>query len=94
MSPLSLADEQLLTTVRGAQRLLNVSNTCFYEQVLPELETFKIGKTRRITLKSIRAYVARQLAASTGKRGRGRGRPRKAPLATVAANIGQTEVGA
>jgi hypothetical protein len=65
-------DEPLLVTVREAQRLLNVSNTCFYEQVLCDLETFKVGKTRRITLKSVKSYIARQLAESAGHRKRGR----------------------
>jgi hypothetical protein len=72
--------EPLLVTVYEAKQLLNVSNTCFYEQVLPELETFKVGTTRRITLASVKAYVAKRLAEGAGRRGRGRSR-KPQPLA-------------
>jgi excisionase family DNA binding protein len=34
-----------------------------------ELDTFHVGRTHRVTTESIRAYVARRLAAAKGARG-------------------------
>jgi len=67
--------QPLVVSVAVARRLLAVSNAHFYTKVLPELESYHEGRTRRITLASIKRYIARRLAESTGKRGRGR--PRK-----------------
>jgi hypothetical protein len=78
--------EPLVVSVAEARRLLGVSNTAFYGRVLPELETFKIGRARRIPLAAIYKYIAHKLAANTpGKRGRGR--PRKLPAQTQQAEV-------
>ena len=68
--------EPLVVTVAQALKLLGVSNVCFYTRILPELDSYKVGRMRRVTLKSVRDYVARHVAESQGKRRRGR--PRKA----------------
>jgi len=57
-------DEPLIVSPRRARKMLDVGNTKFYE-ILPELESFKDGKSRKITVASIKAYVARKLAAGT-----------------------------
>jgi len=80
--------EPLVVSVAEARRLLGISNTAFYGRVLPELETFKIGRARRVPLAAIRRYIAQRLAANpTGKRGRGRPRklPAQPPQAAVSA---------
>jgi hypothetical protein len=64
--------------VAVARKLLDVSNAHFYKKVLPELESYHEGRTRRITLASIKRYIERRLAENP-QRPR-RGRPRKALL--------------
>jgi excisionase family DNA binding protein len=55
--------EPLVVKPRLAWRLLNCSNTRGYELLnAGELESFKDGKSRKITLSSIKAYIARRLA--------------------------------
>ena len=59
-----------------AWRMLGCSNTYGYALLAAgELDSFRDGRARKITVDSIRRYIARRLAESTGKRGRGR--PRK-----------------
>jgi hypothetical protein len=53
--------QPLVVRPKEARRLLGCSNTRFYE-ILPELESFKDGKSRLITMASIRARVARKVA--------------------------------
>lgn len=49
---------------RGACAALNVGTTKLYELLnANELEAFSIGRARRITVASLEAYVARQVAA-------------------------------
>jgi hypothetical protein len=55
--------EPLVVRPRTAQRLLGCGNTRFYE-ILPELEHYKDGKATLITMRSIRARIARLLAES------------------------------
>ena len=56
--------ESLAVTTKVGFGMLNVGNTKGYELIAAgELETFKIGNATRITTKSIRAYVERQLAS-------------------------------
>jgi hypothetical protein len=58
-------DEPLVVSPRRARSLLDVGNTRLYELIgSGELESFKAGKSRKITMASIRAYVARRLALS------------------------------
>jgi excisionase family DNA binding protein len=69
----------LLVKPKAAWRMLGCSNTHGYELLAAgELDSFRDGRSRKITVESIRRYIARRLAASTGPRStRGRGRPRK-----------------
>jgi len=71
--------EPLVVTPREACTLLGISNTLLYRILgSGELESFHAGRARRIPMAAIRKYIAQRLAASTGKRGRGR--PRKHPM--------------
>jgi len=74
----------LLVKPKTAWRMLGCSNTRGYALLAAgELESFRDGRSRKITVASIHRYIARHLAESIGKRGRGR--PRKVPLQAVAA---------
>jgi hypothetical protein len=55
--------EPLVVRPREAQRLLGCGITRFYE-ILPELESFRDGRSRLITMASIKARIARKLAES------------------------------
>jgi excisionase family DNA binding protein len=56
--------EPLVVKPREAWRLLGCSNTYGYELLAAgELESFKDGKNRKITMSSIKARIARLLAA-------------------------------
>jgi hypothetical protein len=57
--------EPLVVRPRVARKLLGCENTKFYE-ILPELESYKDGKSRLITMASIKARIARKLAESSG----------------------------
>lgn len=79
--------EPLLVRPAMAWRMLGCGNTFGYALVKRgELESFLDGRARKITVASIRAYIARKLAAA-GATGaatqptlpRRRGRPRKLP---------------
>jgi hypothetical protein len=70
------SDGALVVKPRVAWRMLSCSNTRGYELLAAgELDSFRDGRARKITVASIHRYIARRLAESTGKRGRGR--PRK-----------------
>jgi hypothetical protein len=81
------AVEPLLVRPRDAWRMLGCGNTRGYELLTSgELVSFLDGRARKITVQSIHAYIARQLAApgATGAarlaaQPRRRGRPRKVP---------------
>jgi hypothetical protein len=65
--------------------LLGCGNTHGYRLLnAGEFESFLDGRARKITVASIHAYIARQLAAAAetaaAPRPRRRGRPRKVPL--------------
>jgi excisionase family DNA binding protein len=65
-----------------AWRLLDCGNTHGYELLAAgELESYRDGRSRRITMRSIKAYIARQLTAAAPSEAasppRRRGRPRK-----------------
>jgi excisionase family DNA binding protein len=54
--------DPLIVKPREARRLLSVSQKRLYELLnAGELESFKDGASRKITVESIRAYVARKL---------------------------------
>jgi hypothetical protein len=72
----------LVVKPRVAWKMLACSNTRGYELLnAGELDSFLDGRSRKITVESIRRYIARRIpanAASTGPQPkRGRGRPRK-----------------
>jgi hypothetical protein len=58
-------DEPLVVSPRRARHLLDCGNTRLYELISArELETFKDGKSRKITVASIKAYIVRRIEAS------------------------------
>jgi hypothetical protein len=58
-------DEPLVVSPRRARLMLDLGNTRLYELIAArELDTFKDGKSRKITVASIRAYIARKIEAS------------------------------
>jgi len=75
--------EPLAVTPRQACILLNIGNTRLYELIgSGELESYREGRARRITMRSIRNRIARLLAAATSPDTkpalpRRRGRPTK-----------------
>jgi hypothetical protein len=76
--------EPLLVRPRTAWRMLGCGNTRGYALLNSrELESFLDGRSRKITVASIRAYIARKLeaagATSAASQPRRRGRPRKLP---------------
>ena len=53
----------LVVKPKIAWRMLNCSNTRGYELLAAgELDSFRDGRSRKITVDSIRAYIARRLA--------------------------------
>jgi excisionase family DNA binding protein len=79
--------EPLAVPPRVAWHLLGCGNTHGYELLdAGELESYRDGRSRRITMQSIKDYIARRIAASRAAVGapatpppRRRGRPRKSP---------------
>jgi len=76
--------EPLAVRPRVAWRLLDCGNTHGYELInAGELESYLDGRSRRITMRSIKALIARRLADNpttaepTAPQPRRRGRPRK-----------------
>jgi hypothetical protein len=70
----------LVVKPKTAWKMLACGNTRGYELIAAgELETFMDGRSRKITVASIRAYIARQLASAsrTKDEPRRRGRQRK-----------------
>lgn len=83
--------EPLVVTPREACALLNIGNTRLYRLLGDkQIDSYREGRARRITMASIKSYIARCLAESMGKRGRGR--PRKIistqPVAAAAISQG------
>jgi excisionase family DNA binding protein len=64
--------EPLVVKPKVAWRMLGCGNTRGYELLASgELESYRDGRSRKITVASIKAFVARQLsAASSGERGK------------------------
>jgi excisionase family DNA binding protein len=70
-------DDVLLVSPIDAMRLLNVSSSMLYILTRSgEIDSLKIGSTRRFPLSSIKSFIARRLAANPANRPR-RGRPHK-----------------
>jgi hypothetical protein len=82
------AIEPLLVSPRDAWRILGCGNTSGYELINSgELVSFLDGRSRKITVESIRQYIARKVAAAgaigaaiEAEPPRKRGRPRKQPV--------------
>jgi hypothetical protein len=56
-------DSPLVVKPKGARRMLHCGNTRLYELLAAgELDSFLDGRSRKITVDSIRRYIARQLA--------------------------------
>ena len=55
--------EPLVVKPKTARHLLSVGTTRLYE-ILPDLVSYRDGRSRLITMDSIRAYVARRIAES------------------------------
>jgi excisionase family DNA binding protein len=64
--------EPLVVKPKVAWKMLGCGNTRGYELLAAgQLESYKDGRSRKITVASIKAFVARQLAAaSSGERGK------------------------
>jgi hypothetical protein len=57
-------DQALVVSPRRARRMLDCGNTRLYELIAAEeLETYKDGKSRKITVASIKNYIERRLGA-------------------------------
>ena len=57
-------DEPLVVSPRRARLMLDCGNTRLYELIAArELQTFKDGKSRKITVASIKAYIVRRIEA-------------------------------
>jgi excisionase family DNA binding protein len=55
-------DEPLVVSPRRARRMLDCGNTRLYELIAAhELESFKDGRSRKITVTSIKEYIARRI---------------------------------
>lgn len=89
MSPHSvgLSDDGAALVVRPktAWKMLSCSNTRGYELIAAgELDSFLDGRSRKITVESIRRYIARRLVPAAGptkdSEPRRRGRPRKTAM--------------
>jgi hypothetical protein len=83
--------EPLVVSPKTACKLLSIGNTRFYQlRAAGELETYHDGRMLRVTMRSIRARIARLLAgegatgaATEAAPPRHRGRPRKNANAAV-----------
>ena len=63
-----IADEPLVVSPDRAKTMLDCGTTRLYELIAAgELESFRDGKSRKITVASIKARVARMVAASRGE---------------------------
>jgi hypothetical protein len=57
-------DERLVVSPRRARHMLDCGNTRLYELLKnKELDSYLDGRSRKITVDSIRRYIAQQLAA-------------------------------
>jgi hypothetical protein len=84
MSSPSADVEPLAVSPAVARRLLGVSHPHLYAHILPKLETYNEGRARRITMKSIRDYIARCVAENPANPQKPRrGRPKKAVQAVT-----------
>jgi hypothetical protein len=60
--------EPLVVKPRDARRMLACSNTRLYELLAAyKLESFRDGRSRKITVASIHRYIAQRLNATSGR---------------------------
>jgi Helix-turn-helix domain len=58
-------DEPLVVSPRRAQLMLDIAVARLYELINSnELESYKCGKSRKITVASIKRYIERRIAAA------------------------------
>ncbi len=63
-------DIHLLATMKETQSMLRLSRPTIYDLIRAgELECLHVGRSLRLTTKSINAYLERRLAAEKRKRG-------------------------
>ena len=59
-------NEPLVVSPRRAMHMLDIGHSRLYELLAAgKLESFKDGKSRKITMRSIKSYIERQLGAAT-----------------------------
>jgi hypothetical protein len=60
-------DDRLVVSPRRAKHILDCGNTRLYELLAAgEIASFKDGRSRKITVASIKALIARRLEAADG----------------------------
>jgi helix-turn-helix protein len=67
------SDAPLVATPNQAMKKLQIARAKLYELINsdpPELQSYTEGRSRRITVESIDAYIKRRLAAEARRRGR------------------------
>lgn len=70
-------DERLVVSPKRARYLLDVGNTRLYELLAAsELDSFLDGRSRKITVESIRRYISRRLSTDQSSVPRSHSRPR------------------
>jgi excisionase family DNA binding protein len=71
-------DDRIVVKPRKAAEMLGCGITRLYELIkASEIQSFKDGRSRKITTDSIRAYIDRHLTPKDVTQRRRRGRPRK-----------------
>jgi hypothetical protein len=64
-------DQPLVVSPSRAKAMLDIGTTRLYEMINSgQLESFKDGKNRKITMRSIHAHIDRLIAESAAKSGR------------------------
>jgi hypothetical protein len=79
-------DQRIVVSPRRARHMLDCGTTRLYQLLAAgELESFLDGRSRKITVASIRRYVERRLSTTTATNPplRRRGRPRKSAAETA-----------
>jgi len=58
-------DEALVVSPKRAQQILDIGHTRLYQLIAArELESYNEGRSRKITMRWVKAYVERQLGTS------------------------------
>ena len=67
------AIERLVVSVDAARAMLGGCSRAAVYEILPQLKSYMDGRARRITVESIKRYIAGRVATATGEK-------RRAPL--------------